>query len=131
MLERLKTRRQFLHVAGAGRKWVAPGLILQVCPHEGDQASSGEAAGVRVGFTVSRKVGGAVVRNRARRRLRHAAERVMPDQAAGARDYVLIGRRTTIDRPFEDLVTDLETALARLGALRDRADTRERTTNPT
>ncbi len=119
MLERLKTRRQFLHVAGAGRKWVAPGLILQVCPHEGDDASSDEAADVRVGFTVSRKVGGAVVRNRARRRLRQAAERVMPNQAAGARDYVLIGRRSTIERPFEDLVADLETALARLGARRD------------
>ncbi len=118
MLERLKTRRQFLHVAGAGRKWVAPGLILQVCPHEGD-----EAVDVRVGFTVSRKVGGAVVRNRARRRLRQAAERVMPDQAAGARDYVLIGRRSTIERPFEDLVADLETALARLGALRYGGDT--------
>ncbi len=126
MLERLKTRRQFLHVAGAGRKWVAPGLILQVCPHEGD-----EAVDVRVGFTVSRKVGGAVVRNRARRRLRQAAERVMPDQAAGARDYVLIGRRSTIERPFGDLVADLETALARLGALRHGGDTRERTTNPT
>jgi len=82
-------------------------------------------------WTCSRKVGGAVVRNRARRRLRQAAERVMPDQAAGARDYVLIGRRTTIGRPFEDLVADLETALARIGALRHRGDTRERTTNPT
>ncbi len=117
MLERLKTRRQFLHVAGAGRKWVAPGLILQVCPHE-----EGEVADVRVGFTVSRKVGGAVVRNRARRRLRQAAERVMPEQAAGARDYVLIGRRTTtIGRPFEELIVDLETALARLGARRQSA----------
>ncbi len=123
MLERLKTRRQFLHVAGTGRKWVAPGLILQVCPREEDNVLSGDAAELRVGFTVSRKVGGAVVRNRARRRLRQAAERVMPDQAAGARDYVLIGRRTTIGRPFEDLVADLETALARIGALRHRGDT--------
>ncbi len=128
MLQRLKTRRQFLHVAGAGRKWVAPGLILQVCRHEPDDASADEAEGLRVGFTVSRKVGGAVVRNRARRRLRQAAERVMPDHAAGGRDYVLIGRRTTVERRFEDLVADLETALARLGAQRD---TRERTTKPT
>ena len=115
---RLKKRAEFLKVAAARAKWVTPGLILQARRR---QAPEG-AADIRVGFTVSRKVGGAVVRNRARRRLRHAAERVMPDQAAGARDYVLIGRRTTIDRPFEDLVTDLETALARLGALRDRAD---------
>ena len=128
MLQRLKTRRQFLHVAGAGRKWVAPGLILQVCPHEEDDASADEAEGLRVGFTVSRKVGGAVVRNRARRRLRQAAERVMPDHAATGRDYVLIGRGTTVERRFEDLVADLETALARLGA---RRDTRERTTKPT
>ncbi len=124
MLERLKTRRQFLHVAGAGRKWVAPGLILQVCPHEGDDVSSGEVEDVRVGFTVSRKVGGAVVRNRARRRLRQVAERVLPEQAEHARDYVLIGRRTTIGRPFEDLVADLETALARLGAMRQSNDAR-------
>ena len=128
MLQRLKTRRQFLHVAGAGRKWVAPGLILQVCRHEPDDASADEARGLRVGFTVSRKVGGAVVRNRARRRLRHAAECVMPDQAAGGRDYVLIGRGTTVERPFEELVADLETALARLGA---RRRTREHTTKPT
>jgi len=136
MLARLKTRRQFLRVAGAGRKWVAPGLILQVCPHDADDASAGE--GVRVGFTVSRKVGGAVVRNRARRRLRQAAERVMPERAAGGRDYVLIGRATTVGRRFEDLVADLETALGRLGARRDthghdtcERDTRERSTKPT
>jgi ribonuclease P protein component len=127
MLQRLKTRRQFLHVAGAGRKWVARGLILQVCPREADDAGPDEAD-LRVGFTVSRKVGGAVVRNRARRRLRQAAERVMPGQAAAGRDYVLIGRRNTIGRRFEDLVGDLETALSKLDA---RRDTRERTTYPT
>ena len=121
MLNRLKTRRQFLHVAGTGRKWVAPGLILQVCPLEEDGASSDETVNVRVGFTVSRKVGDAVARNRARRRLRQVAERVIPDQAVGACDYVLIGRRTTIQRPFEDLVADLETALAQLGVMRQNA----------
>ncbi len=134
MLERLKTRPDFLRVARARRKWVTPGLILQVAPRiPGDNQSaapiSGEdGEGCRIGFTASRKVGGAVVRNRARRRLRQAAERVMPGQAAGGRDYVLIGRRNTIGRRFEDLVGDLETALSKLDA---RRDTRERTTYPT
>ena len=121
MLKRLKSRRQFLHVAGTGRKWVAPGLILQVCPLEEDDTSSDETETTRVGFTVSRKVGGAVARNRARRRLRQVAERVIPNLAAGSCDYVLIGRRMTIKRPFEDLVADLETALVQLGTIRDIA----------
>ena len=131
MLKRLKTRRQCLHVAGTGRKWVAPGLILQVCPLEENDSSSDQTVNVRVGFTVSRKVGGAVARNRARRRLRQVAERVMPNQAAGSCDYVLIGRRTTIKRPFEDLVADLETALVQLGAMRQNATQESERLSPT
>ena len=131
MLKRLKTRRQFLHVAGTGRKWVAPGLILQVCPLEEDDTSSDETVTVRVGFTVSRKVGGAVARNRARRRLRQVAEHVMPNLAAGSCDYVLIGRRMTIKRPFGDLVADLETALVQLGAIRDIATQGSKRLSPT
>ena len=131
MLKRLNTRRQFLHVAGTGRKWVAPGLILQVCPLEEDDTSSDETVVVRVGFTVSRKVGSAVVRNRARRRLRQVAERVIPDQAAGSCDYVLIGRRMTTKRPFEDLVTDLKTALVQLDAMRHFATQESERLSPT
>ena len=131
MLNHLKTRRQFLHVAGTGRKWVAPGLILQVCPLGGDDTLSDETMTVRVGFTVSRKVGGAVARNRARRRLRQVAERVIPNWAAGSYDYVLIGRRMTIKRPFEDLVADLETALVQLGAMRDFATQGSERLSPT
>ena len=131
MLNHLKTRRQFLHVAGTGRKWVAPGLILQVCPMEEDDTSSAETVTVRVGFTVSRKVGGAVARNRARRRLRQVADRVIPNRAADACDYVLIGRRMTINRPFEKLVADLETALVHLGAMRDFATQKSERLSPT
>ena len=131
MLNHLKTRRQFLHVAGTGRKWVAPGLILQVCPLGEDDTSSDETVTVRVGFTVSRKVGGAVARNRARRRLRQVAERVIPNQAAGSCDYVLIGRRMTIKRPFEDLVADLETALVQLGAMQNFATQGSERLSPT
>ncbi len=116
----LKRRREFLRVAGAGHKWVAPGLILQARRHAPENTRGGRAAGdgktFRVGFTVSRKVGGAVDRNRARRRLKAAAERVMPRHARHGHDFVLIGRRATLKRGFPALVGDLETALKKLDA---------------
>jgi ribonuclease P protein component len=121
---RLKRRREFLHVARAGRKWAAPGLVLQAIDRHGAAAGARDADrgdDIRVGFTVTRKVGGAVVRNRARRRLRAAAEAVMSRHAAAGHDYVVIGRAGTLRRPFPALVGDLETALRRLGAWRDAA----------
>lgn len=133
---RLKQRREFLRVAGAGHKWVAPGLILQVRPHapgekwgekwgETRRRAGGDTGGhetgaigdgFRVGYTVSRKVGGAVQRNRAKRRLRAAAERIMPGHARPGHDFVLIGRRATLKRRFRALLGDLETALKKLDA---------------
>jgi len=125
--QRLKRRREFLHVARAGRKWAAPGLVLQVLDrHAVTTTNDGDRAGgpvnennIRVGFTVTRKVGGAVIRNRARRRLRAAVETVMPTHAAPGRDYVVIGRARTNARPFAELVGDLETALRKLNAWRN------------
>ncbi len=110
-LPRLKRRAEFLRVAAANRKWATPGLVLQAV----ERTAGAEP---RVGFTVSRKVGNAVRRNRARRRLRAAADRLMPACAAAGRDYVIIGRPATLERPFEALVGDLEQALRRLGAYR-------------
>lgn len=72
---------------------------------------------VRIGFTVSKKVGNAVARNRARRRLRAAVDRVMAGRVEPWTDYVLIGRIATIDRPFDALVADLKTALDRIRRL--------------
>ncbi len=111
----LKRRREFLRVAGAGHKWAAPGLILQARRRAPEDTKDGEEA-FRIGFTVSRKVGGAVDRNRARRRLKAAAERVMPRHARPGHDLVLIGRRATLKRGFPALVGDLETALKKLDA---------------
>ncbi|MGE0666112.1 MAG: ribonuclease P protein component [Sphingomonadales bacterium] len=109
-LDRLKRRGDFLRVA-RGAKWATPGLILQAArrPEGADTAP-----GARIGFTVSRKVGGSVERNRARRRLREAARLVMPARARPAIDYVLIGRHTTLTRSWPQLVHDLETALSRI-----------------
>lgn len=69
---------------------------------------------MRVGFTASRKVGGAVVRNRAKRRLRAAAAHILPDAGRPGTDYVLIARAATAARPFAALLDDLETALRRV-----------------
>jgi len=119
VVERLKRRAEFLRVAGARRKWVAAGLILQADRRipPGGAASDG----LRVGFTVSRKVGNAVARNRARRRLRAAASLVLPGRAAPGHDYVIVGRAATLTRTFPGLVEDLEAGLRRLGLWRDEA----------
>ena len=117
-LGRLKRRAEFLRVASAGRKSVTPGLILQVAPQP-DTAVSPEGSALRVGFTASRKVGIAVERNRARRRLRAAVEQVMALHAAPGRDYVLIARAGTVRRPFAALLGDLEAALRHAGAYRE------------
>jgi ribonuclease P protein component len=123
-LERLKRRPEFLRVAATRRKFVAPGLILQVRRHDPPDAADGTPQPPRVGFTVSRKVGNSVARNRARRRLRAAAETVMTGHAAAGEDYVLIGRAGTLTRPFAALLADLEAGLRRLGAYRGTEETR-------
>lgn len=79
-------------------------------------------AGPRIGFTASRRVGGAVARNRARRRLRAVADLVMAQQARPDCDYVLIARATTAGRSFEALKSDLHRALDKLDALRTTTD---------
>lgn len=69
-----------------------------------------------LGFTVSKKVGNAVERNRARRRLKAVAAEVMPRCASANTDYVVIGRRAALTRPFAELKADLDKALRRTNA---------------
>ena len=111
---RLKKRPDFLKVAAAREKWVTPGLILQARRRPA-LSEAGEEPGVRIGFTVSRKVGNAVERNRARRRLRAVARAVLPERARAGTDYVLIGRRATLERPYGALTGDLREALEGVG----------------
>jgi len=94
-----------------------PGFVLQVAPVPTDLPSELALPAIRVGFTVSRKVGNAVIRNRVRRRLREAARQVIPGQARPDLDYVLVGRQAAIARDFAALRQELFEALKRLRAL--------------
>lgn len=107
---RLKKRSQFLAVAAKARKAPVKGLVLQVLHRHDDEVA-------RAGFTVTKKVGNAVVRNRARRRLREALRAVERDTTLKGVDLVLIGRNATGRRRFSDLVQDLRQALDKAGAL--------------
>ena len=109
-LRRLKKRPEFLGVAKAGSSWVSPGLVLQA--RRRPEPDTGPAIGV--GFTASRKVGNAVARNRARRRLRALAAEILPRAGKPGVDYVLIARGGTLKRTHIELTEDLKTALAQV-----------------
>ena len=104
----LKRRAEFLRVASKGRKAPSPGLVLQAL-------NRGDDAPVRLGFTVTKKVGNAVIRNRTRRRLREAARMLLRETPATGADLVLVGRDGTRAREFTALIDDLRRTMAKLG----------------
>ena len=112
----LKKRSDFLRVRAAARRWAAPGLVLQAATAPAAESEEGQ---VRVGYTASRRIGNAVARNRAKRRLRAAVAHVMPASAQCGCDYVVIARAATLTRPFVALAGDLAAALARVRAQAD------------
>ncbi|WGW05269.1 ribonuclease P protein component [Tropicibacter oceani] len=102
----LQKRSDFLKAARAGRA-PAPAFLLQA-----RRRPKGEAEGTRVGFTCSKKVGNAVARNRAKRRLREIARLVLPHAGKPGWDYVLIGRaELTATHDFVEMQQDLRRAL--------------------
>ena len=108
-LEVLRKRADFLRAARAKRSG-QPGFLLQARARDDDNAP-------RVGYTCSKKIGNAVTRNRAKRRLREAARLVLGAKARPGWDYVLVGRpNETINRPFEQLVADLSRAIDKVHA---------------
>lgn len=107
-LETLKNRPDFLAAARA-QKWGTKGFLLQARNRNDNSAT------IRVGYTCSKKLGNAVARNRAKRRLRAIAQRLLPQLGQPGYDYVLIGKpEATIDRDFQDLLTDLSYAIDKI-----------------
>ena len=106
-MERLKTRPQFLHVA-QGLSAARGAVLVQAR----ERVDAPEPGAIRVGFTATKKIGNAVVRNRAKRRLREAARAVLPAHGRAAHDYVLVARQGTPDRAWLQLLDDLRGALA-------------------
>ena len=106
-VERLVRRSQYLRVARARKYIVSKGLILQFeikDPNEGGNKH-------RVGFTASKKVGNAVVRNRARRRFKSVVNDVLTSSEEQPLDLVLIGRASTPKRSYDELLSDFRFAL--------------------
>ena len=103
----LRQRRDFV-AANAGKRAATPGFILLLRRRDdGDDAA-------RVGFTVTRKIGNAVIRNRLKRRLRALVREVFPDHGHAGADHVLIGRGEGLTRDFAALAADLQGALRRV-----------------
>ena len=110
-IERLKKRPDFLACAQAAH--CARGAVLI-------QARSRDAEPhIRVGFTATKRIGNAVERNRAKRRLREAARLMLPDLAKAGHDYVFIARGGVTTRPWPRLLDDVKSALIRLAADRE------------
>ncbi len=105
-MERLRQRADFLAVA-SGARLASPAFVVQRLPRD-------DRGPVRVGFTVSRKVGTATERNRVRRRLRELVKRVDASAMRPHSDYVLVGRRTALSRDFTTMLDDLKATLHRL-----------------
>jgi ribonuclease P protein component len=118
-LQGLRKRAQFLHVRH-GLKTVRPSVIVEARPRA--DSAPPFLGPVGFGLTASKKVGGAVIRNRAKRRLREAAKRLLPAHGLPGVDYVLVARAATAEAPWAGLLDDLGNALIWLRAELEAGD---------
>ena len=109
-MQTLKKRSDFLALRGANGQGAPSFLLVVRSRDDGTEA-------IRVGYTVTRKMGGAVRRNRIKRRLKAAAREVFPSHAKSGCDYVLIAREKALTRNFADLLDDMKRALLSLPAI--------------
>ena len=117
-MQRLRKRNDYVKVA-RGARTPRRGFLLQSIRRP-DAADNGAEAEARFGFTVTKKMGNAVVRNRIRRRLKEAVRLAGAKAADSGRDFVLVGRRPALDMPFADLVSEV------VGAVRAAASDKTR-----
>ena len=122
----LKKRKDFVRVASKGLKMDSSGLILQAA-----QNLCAKDESCRLGYTATKKIGKAHLRNRTKRRLRAAAREIFADNALPRTDYVLIGRYNTASCDFSDLRHNMFTALKRLNKLLTKESTDEKADSPT
>ncbi|MFM7028503.1 MAG: ribonuclease P protein component [Chakrabartia sp.] len=103
------TKRSEFLAANQGKRAASGGLVLLVR----DRADADPQ--IRVGFTVTKKIGNAVVRNRMKRRFRELARNILPEAGITGADHVLIGRASGVEKPFAALEADLRRALKMIG----------------
>ena len=105
----IKKRSDFL-AANRGKRYATPGFVLLVRDRQDDSPA------IRLGITITKKVGNAVIRNRMRRRFRALAQEMLSDKGKAGADHILIGRDSGIERDFDALRADMVKALGKLGA---------------
>lgn len=111
-LQTLRSRRDFLRVRG-GARWASDNFVLEAKPRPDGETG---IRGPRFGFTVTKKIGNAVVRNRIRRRLKEAVRDIAATKALPAFDYIIVARGPALSAVFCALVTDLSQALDKVHA---------------
>lgn len=119
-IERMTSRPQFLAAAKGVSEARGAVVVQRLVRDDGESV-------IRLGFTATRKVGNAVIRNRAKRRLREAARAMAPLLAVPGSDYVFIARAGTVDRPWDRLLDDVKSALTRLATPRPAPKTAPKT----
>lgn len=115
----LKKRKDFLRVA-KGERVVVSTLILQAAQSLSDQSTS-----YKIGFTTTKKLGKAHIRNRARRRMRAAAREVFAKHGKSNIEYVMVGRYNTAHCPFTDLINDLKYGVKKINRIIENKTTKE------